>query len=391
MRWVAAAAIYSFSTVPVLASGDCRAEGLAVLQRGATYGPFRFETQYKSLATGLTRMAGVFVPPDKAYTNIDGFEQIGIGTRNWIRTPLHGEWQAINGGDQSSSIAAPNAEQIASVACLGEVTEDGHPHIAYAYEVYADKSAKRPAATWMVLADRATGLPVKIVRRTPTNTGDIMEAVQARSYEPGLKVEPPDRKGGWERRADAFRLTVSQADTACRKEALSALLRILMSGPFGVEFMSVRGQLLDRVVVVPPDAVHWYREGTEQIFVNGQAWLKLRGLEWRRSPDSSNALIEVMDAILPDATFIGDVRCLGEAKEDGRAYRTYEYEKTLTYPDARAKTIAEIRKVLVNGMTGLPFRFEIRDAKGTLQRTETWVFDSSLSIDAPKLSGGTAQ
>ena len=390
MRWLVAAAIYCSWTGPVLASAECRSEAIAALQRGATSGPFRYESQTKhpNPSVGLTRGSGVIAPPDMAHTKMEFMEEIHIGGRTWIKTPLSDEWRVLEGGGQSINIASelvPNPDRIEGIKCLGEVIEDGRPYIAYEYELQTDvhpQWSRRLSATWKVLVDQATRVPVKIVRHTEINPIDVVEAIETRVYEAGLKVERPDRRESWTRRVERFRTAAMQASPECRKEALSILLRTLTSGPFRVDFRS-GGRIIESIVMAPPDGMHFYGERSEQIFVSGQVWSKIPRFDWRGSLDDSNTLTDLMNLLLPETDFVGAVQCLGEVGENGRLYRAYEYEKTSTYPDAIRKRVDVIRRMLVDPATGLPYKFESRDPKGVLMRTELWTFDSNLKVEAP--------
>ena len=105
-----------------------------------------------------------------------------------MRTSSDGKWQTLLGREL---LPAPFGEReldrIGSVRCLGEVIEDGRAYLAYEYDL-SRGPPKIPISHWKVLIDRTTATPVKFWRRT-----DGLEEVETRTYEPGLKVEPPSR------------------------------------------------------------------------------------------------------------------------------------------------------------------------------------------------------
>ena len=107
MRWLVAAAIYCSWTGSVLASAECGSEAIAALQRGATSGPFRYESQTKHPhpSVGLIRGSGVIAPPDMAHTKMESMEEVHIGGRHWIKMPLSDEWHVVEHGGQSINIA----------------------------------------------------------------------------------------------------------------------------------------------------------------------------------------------------------------------------------------------------------------------------------------------
>ena len=115
-----------------------------------------------------------------------------------MKTPSDGEWRALvvpPAVEQPIDLGAPDPDRIGSVRCLGEVIEDGRAYLAYEYEVSPGKlgqSPKGPIPRWKVLTDRMTALPIKYSRRMPIS-GGVLEEVETRAYEPGLKVEPPVR------------------------------------------------------------------------------------------------------------------------------------------------------------------------------------------------------
>jgi hypothetical protein len=196
MRWLIAATVCFAWVVP--AEADCRSEAMAAIQRGATSGSYRYESQFKYSDGQSMRISGTFVPPDNAHLIFhDGHELIRSDGREWMKTPSDGKWHALvvpTAVDHPIELGAPDPDRIGSVRCLGEVIEDGRTYIAYEFEIFPynqGQSPKAPSSTWKMLSDRMTALPIKYLRRTPLSSRDVIEDVETRAYEPGLKIEPP--------------------------------------------------------------------------------------------------------------------------------------------------------------------------------------------------------
>jgi hypothetical protein len=197
MRWLLVATICFAWVVP--AEADCRSEAMAAIQRGATSGSYRYESQIKLSGGQSFRISGIFVAPDKAHLIYpDGQELIWDEGPQWMwmKTP-DGEWHALvvpPHVDHPIELGAPDPDRISSARCLGEVIEDGRTYVAYEFEIFLykqDQSPKAPISTWKVLSDRTTALPVRYFRRTHLSSTDVIEDVETRVYEPGLKVELP--------------------------------------------------------------------------------------------------------------------------------------------------------------------------------------------------------
>jgi hypothetical protein len=192
MRWLLVATICFAWVVP--AEADCRSEAMAAIQRGATSGSYRYESQIKYSDGQSIRISGIFVPPDKAHLIFHDGELIWSEGQIWMKTP-DGEWHALvvpPAVDHPIELGAPAPDRVGSVRCLGEVIEDGRTYVAYEYELSHDKqgqSPKAPISTWKVLSDRTTALPVRYFRRTHLSSTDVIEDVEMRVYEAGLKVE----------------------------------------------------------------------------------------------------------------------------------------------------------------------------------------------------------
>jgi hypothetical protein len=195
MRCLIAATVCFAWVVP--AEADCRSEAMAAIQRGATSGSYRYESQYKYSDGQSIRISGIFVPPDSAHLIFhDGHELIRNDGREWMKTPSDGKWHTlvVPTAGLPTPLGAPDPDRIGSVRCLGEVIEDGRTYVAYEFEIFPYKqgqSPKGPISTWKVLSDRMTALPIKYLRRTPLTSTDVIEDVEMRAYEPGLRVEPP--------------------------------------------------------------------------------------------------------------------------------------------------------------------------------------------------------
>ena len=140
---------------------------MAAIQRGATSGSYRYESQTKYPGEQSIHISGIFVPPDKAHLIYhDGHELIMSEGRQWMKSPSDGEWHAliVPADGQPTDLGAPDPDRIGSVRCLGEVIEDGRAYLAYEYEVSPGKlgqSPKGPIPSWKVLTDRMTALPIK--------------------------------------------------------------------------------------------------------------------------------------------------------------------------------------------------------------------------------------
>jgi hypothetical protein len=189
MRWLSAAAVCLAWAVPAFA--DCRSEAMDVIKRETTSGPFRYDWQRKEPNGRVFRHLGIVVPPDKKHIIAEeGDEYIWIGRRGWRKTAAdRWEWRASTFVEWE--IPKPSFEaRVGSVRCLGEVIEDDRRYLAYEYDV-ASQWDKARISIWRVLTDHMTGLPVRYLRRIQLSDGNFSEEVETRTYEPGLKIEPP--------------------------------------------------------------------------------------------------------------------------------------------------------------------------------------------------------
>ena len=103
-----------------------------------------------------------------------------------MKTPSDGKWHVLLYSALPARLGARELDRIGSVRCLGEVIEDGRAYLAYEYDGTFGGSPTIPTSSWKVMTDRATGVPLKFLRRT----GDL-EEVETRVYEAGLDVDPP--------------------------------------------------------------------------------------------------------------------------------------------------------------------------------------------------------
>jgi hypothetical protein len=403
MRFPVAIAISCVCATPALADTTCRDEALAVLARGATSGPFRFEarTVNPQPALGVVRYGGVVVPPDKASIKPADdasrvpTEEIQIGHLKWVRWMFEDHWRVAAAPDASVSavgVHVPDADRFASISCLGEVTEGGRAFLGYEFELQTDVSPRwrrRLSYAWKVLADPASKIPLKIVTRSETEPDRIAETVESRTYDAGLKVEPPDRGETWARIAARFRVAALQVESDCRKATLSALGAALSAGPLRIE-IAAEGKITHRVDIVPPGTMHVIEAGWETILAGYRFCSRKLAADWTCSFDVPPATLlkEVgprddtftvyLKDVLPNAAFVRDAQCLGDVTEEGRVYAGYEY----VYSEADTGR-ATIRKVLVDRATGLPEKFEVRDPQGNLRWTVRWTFDRDLKIELP--------
>jgi hypothetical protein len=215
MRWLIAGTV-SFSSIAVFftlypppkptawvvpAEADCRSEVIATIQRGATSGSYRYETQSVFSDGKRRRLSGIFVPPavEHMIVNDDHLpgqvETISIDGRYWLKTP-DGKWHSQPADEPYMYMATRDPDHIGGVRCLGEVIEDGRTYLAYEYQLLPRRPTGFPNESeygpiLKVLSDRMTALPIKFFTRSPLRPSDGFTVVETRSYEPGLKVEPP--------------------------------------------------------------------------------------------------------------------------------------------------------------------------------------------------------
>lgn len=382
------------------AFSSCDGEVRSALGKFWRSGPFLFVSQEWNI-NFIRQTAGKIVPGKAKYITLqvsngnDGGEEIFIGDKSWTNDglgwigPIHTSWDFNIG-------ISKDFQFIKHANCIGDVELFGRKFGKFTYDPIPISKDNEEKHT--IYVDPLNG---HIVRHEINgNNPSFVKSIATFRFDNSIQIEPPlvDPQKRNEKSIRIFEEVVEKSDLACRQLVSNIIKTAQIHLPFEFDIKGRFWSGVDRVSgkFIPPYSINYFIHGVprhggniEIIVINEAGWNRRNGNDWSELGKGIESIfgsahfgIAFPQLLIGENIHIGSANCEKSNVLNSDGLLSYAYN---LYVDGKnGRILTRNIRMYVDPKNNFPMKFEILGIGGQIVRSESRLYNSTLSIKPPQ-------